>query len=235
MLDEVDAFPFHGDASLAFAAEAARRSGGAYVLLSATPPEGLRRAAERGRLPHARVCVRFHGRPLPVPRRLGVPPLRRWAADGLPPRLRAAVEASLRRGAQLFVFVPHIAAVDPVARRLRAAFPGVDVGGTSSRDEERGDKVLRFRGKELRIIVTTTILERGVTVPKTDVFVLEADNALFDGASLVQMAGRAGRKLEDPGGFVYFCSADWTRSQKAAIRDIRQMNDMAKRKGYLRS
>lgn len=235
VLDEVDAFPFHGDASLAFAAEAARKPGGAYVLLSATPPEGLRRAAERGRLPHARVCVRFHGRPLPVPRRLAMPPLRQWTASGLPPRLRAAVETSLRRGAQLFVFVPHIAAVPGVVRRLEAAFPGVAVGGTSSQDEERGDKVLRFRGKELRVIVTTTILERGVTVPKTDVFILEADNALFDGASLVQMAGRAGRKLEDPSGYVYFCSADWTRSQKGAIRDIQSMNALARKKGYLKS
>ena len=232
VLDEVDAFPFHGDASLAFAAEAARRPGGAYVLLSATPPEELRRAAERGRLPHARVCVRFHGRPLPVPRRLPLPPLRRWAA-ALPPRLRTAAEASLRRGAQLFVFVPHIAAIPGVVRRFAAAFPGVAVGGTSSQDAERGDKVTRFRAKELRILVTTTILERGVTVPKTDVFILDADNALFDGAALVQMAGRAGRKLEDPSGNVYFCSSEWTRSQKGAIRDIRAMNRLARRKGFL--
>jgi competence protein ComFA len=233
VLDEVDAFPYHGDPQLAYAAEHACRAGGAFVLLSATPPPQLRAAAERGRLPHAKVCVRFHRHPLPVPVRLRVPPLRRWAARGLPPRLRAAVAASLRRGAQLFVFVPHIAAIPSVVRLLQAAFPETPIGGTSSKDEERGEKVLQFRGKELQVIVTTTILERGVTVPKTDVFILDADHSLFNGASLVQMAGRAGRKLEDPHGCVYFCSSDWTKAQKAAIRDIRDMNALARKKGYL--
>lgn len=233
VLDEVDAFPFHGDPQLAYAAEAACKASGAFVLLSATPPEHLRRAAERGRLAHAKVCVRFHRRPLPVPRRLAVPPLRRWAAAGLPPRLRAAIEASLRRGAQLFVFVPYISAIEPLVRLLAAAFPDVPVGGTSSKDEARGEKVMQFRGKELRIMVTTTILERGVTVPKTDVFILDADHRMFDSASLVQMAGRAGRKLEDPCGNVYFCSSDWTKGQRTAVRDIQAMNALARKKGYL--
>ncbi len=233
VLDEIDAFPYHGDPQLAYAAEGACRPDGKFVLLSATPPASLRRAASRGRLPHAKVCVRFHGKPLPVPRRLRVPPLRRWAGIALPRPLREAVDASLRRGAQLFVFVPWIAAIDLVVRLLRGAFPDVPIGGTSSKDEERGEKVLSFRERALRIIVTTTILERGVTVPRTDVFVLDADSSLFDGASLVQMAGRAGRKAEDPSGRVLFCSADWTKGQKEAIRDIRSMNELARRRGYL--
>ncbi|HZG56551.1 helicase-related protein, partial [Paenibacillus sp.] len=185
-------------------------------------------------LPYARVCARFHGRPLPVPRRLTVPPLRRWAASGpLPRALRDAAAASLARGAQLFAFVPRVDAVPGVVQRFRDAFPDIAVDGTSSRDEARAEKVSAFRDRTLRVIVTTTILERGVTVPKTDVFVLDADCALFDDASLVQMAGRAGRKAEDPGGFVWFCSADWTAAQKAAIRDVRAMNSEARRKGYL--
>ncbi|HZG57501.1 DEAD/DEAH box helicase, partial [Paenibacillus sp.] len=53
VLDELDAFPYHGDPQLAFAAERARRPGGAFVLLSATPPPALRREALRGRLPYA--------------------------------------------------------------------------------------------------------------------------------------------------------------------------------------
>jgi competence protein ComFA len=233
VLDEIDAFPYHGDPQLAYAAEGACRPGGKFVLLSATPPAALRSAASRGVLPYAKVCVRFHGKPLPVPRRLAVPPLRRWADGALPRPLREAAERSLRRDAQLFVFVPWIAAIDGVVRLLRGAFPDVPIGGTSSKDEERGEKVLSFRERALRIIVTTTILERGVTVPRTDVFILDADSPLFDGASLVQMAGRAGRKAEDPSGNVYFCSADWTKGQKDAIRDIRSMNELARKRGYL--
>lgn len=234
VLDEIDAFPYHGDPQLAYAAERARMPGGAFVLLTATPPAALRRDAKRGLLPHARVCARFHGHPLPVPRRLAAPPLRRWAVSGALPRaLRDAIAGSLARGAQLFLFVPRIDVIPAVLNLLTAAFPDTPIGGTSSKDDERTEKVLAFRDSQLRIIVTTTILERGVTVPKTDVFVLDADSALFDMASLVQMAGRAGRKADDPRGRVWFCSADWTSSQKEAIRDIRSMNAEARRKGYV--
>ncbi|MDF2662993.1 MAG: helicase, partial [Paenibacillus sp.] len=77
------------------------------------------------------------------------------------------------------------------------------------------------------------ILERGVTVPRTDVFILEADSGTFDSAALVQMAGRAGRSKDDPNGRVFFAAAAHTQSQARAIRQIRQMNRLAKRKGYL--
>jgi late competence protein required for DNA uptake (superfamily II DNA/RNA helicase) len=98
----------------------------------------------------------------------------------------------------------------------------------------RTDKVLQFRQLQLRIIVTTTILERGVTVPKSDVFVLEADSPLFQSTTLIQMAGRAGRRADDPYGYVTFCSTEWTRSQREAVRDIRRMNKIALQQGYLR-
>jgi competence protein ComFA len=140
---------------------------------------------------------------------------------------------SLDRGAQLFVFVPQIGSIAGLAASIRAAFPDVRVEGTSSKDEERSGKVEQFRGKEIRIIVTTTILERGVTVPKTDVFIIDAHTPLFDDASLIQMAGRAGRKLEDPQGNVYFCAPEWTKSQWSAVKQIRDMNAMARKKGYL--
>ncbi|MNP72302.1 hypothetical protein D3C76_1688260 [compost metagenome] len=65
-------------------------------------------------------------------------------------------------------------------------------------------------------------------------FVLDADNRLFDEASLVQMAGRAGRSLEDPHGRVVFASPVWNRAQRSARAQIRTMNTIARRKGYLR-
>ena len=93
---------------------------------------------------------------------------------------------------------------------------------------------MRFRRRELRVLVTTTILERGVTIPRSDVFVLDADAPLFDEASLEQMAGRAGRSKDDPHGRVYFCAPHATRAQRAAIRQIREMNALAAARGYIR-
>lgn len=70
-------------------------------------------------------------------------------------------------------------------------------------------------------------------MPRSDVFILDADDRLFDTSSLVQMAGRAGRSKDDPHGRVVYAAAQWTRAQRGAVRQIRRMNRLAKRGGYL--
>lgn len=229
VIDELDAFPFHGDPMLAYAAEAARAPGGRTVYLSATPPPELQRLVRAGRVACAKVPVRYHRHPLPVPELLRIPKTADFVRAGkLPPSLLRRWRTSLARGAQVFVFVPKIALAEPLAALLRRAFKNVPVGATSSRDEDRAGKVLSFRSAELRMLVTTTILERGVTVPRSDVYVLDADSGLFDEASLVQMAGRAGRSADDPAGAVVFAASQKTRAQSGARRQIRRMNRLAR-------
>lgn len=235
ILDEIDAFPFHNNPVLEHAARQACKPGGRFVLLSATPPKPLQAAAAAGRIGCAKVPVRFHRHPLPVPRHLRAAPVEHWLQGGrLPQPLADKLRQSLDRGAQLFLFVPRIKLAAPLVELLRRTFPGYAIHGTSSQDEERADKVMSFRHTDTRVLVTTTILERGVTVPKSDVFVLGADSRLFDEASLVQMAGRAGRSKDDPGGSVWFVSPDRTAAQQGAIRQIVRMNRLAHRNGYLR-
>lgn len=236
VIDELDAFPYHNNPMLQYAAAKCAAPGGYRVLLTATPPAALKRAAAKGKLPHARVPVRYHGHPLPVPVELRIPPVREMIRRGtIPDKLKRAIRSSLSRGAQLFIFVPRIADTGPMAALIgRICPPGTVVGHTSSQDAERTETVMRFRRRELRVLVTTTILERGVTIPRSDVFVLDADAPLFDAASLEQMAGRAGRSKDDPRGRVYFCAPHATRAQRAAIRQIREMNTFAAARGYIR-
>lgn len=234
ILDELDAFPYHNDPQLHYAAEKSCSQTGSRVLLSATPPTELQQLARRGRLAHARVPVRFHRHPLPVPRLLRTPRVGQMLAKlQLTRRLQEAMLFSLKRGAQLFVFVQRISQVERMAKLLQTVLKQPEVAGTSSQDAERADKVQRFRTGEIRILVTTTILERGVTIPRSDVFILDADGQLFDEASLVQMAGRAGRSSEDPNGNVIFCAKERTRSQMMAVHHIKKMNRIARAKGYL--
>ncbi|MCR8645048.1 helicase-related protein [Paenibacillus sp. N1-5-1-14] len=287
IIDELDAFPYHGDPMLAFAADQACKPGGCTLLLSATPPQALQRDCVRGRLPHVKVPARFHGHPLPVPGQLAIPALRRVLRAGqVPPALLTKLRASLARGAQLFLFVPSIAMVEPLVLLLRSALQAGDLSvqatksvsaeqvqshlaspddtvplhkvssnartpkgaeqtashldttltieGTSSKDPLRTEKVQQFRSGEIRILVTTTILERGVTVPKTDVFILDADSKQFDEAALVQMSGRAGRSKDDPAGNVYFAAKERTKAQYAAISQIKSMNKIARKQGFLK-
>ncbi len=236
VIDELDAFPYHNNPMLEFAAQKVCRPTGKYVLLSATPPVHLQKAAKRNALPHVKVPVRFHRHPLPVPKLLRTPSLHKALnSRSIPSSLRKRLQASLDRGAQIFVFVPKIQYVDPLVAVLRGNFPQASVQGTSSRDPDRAGKVREFRAGSVRILVTTTILERGVTIPKSDVFILDADSPLFDSAALVQMAGRAGRSLDDPAGRVVFAASEKTRSQADAVRQIVSMNRIAKKKGYLRA
>ncbi|WP_245996001.1 DEAD/DEAH box helicase [Paenibacillus taihuensis] len=234
IIDEIDAFPYHNDPMLQYAAEKVCKPGGVNVLLSATPPAELRSAARSGCLSHVRVPVRFHRHPLPIPKQISVPPVHKLLKQrSLPRKLVQSLQRSITRGAQLFLFVQQIREVEPLVQQLRSIFPDISIEGTSSKDGDRAEKVLRFRDRTIRLLVTTTILERGVTIPKSDVFILDADGKLFDDASLIQMAGRAGRSSDDPAGRVYFFAPSRTRSQQSAIRQIRMMNRIAKRKGFL--
>lgn len=236
VIDEIDAFPYHNDPMLDYAAKGACKIGGKYIYLSATPPTPLQREAAAGRLPHAKVPARFHGHPLPVPQKLKILTVNRCLQEKkLPPLLVRSLGTSLSRGAQVFLFVSRIKHIDPILELLRKAIANMPIEGTSSVDPERASKVMSFRNREIRLLVTTTILERGVTVPKSDVFILDADSELFDEAALIQMAGRAGRSKDDPAGRVVFAAPQWTRSQSSAVRQIKAMNRIAHKGGYLRS
>lgn len=234
ILDEIDAFPYHGDPMLRYAADKSCLPGASRLLLSATPPRELQLDAKRGSLAHARVPVRYHRHPLPVPELIRSLPVKGMLEAGkLPTPLLNAIRQSLKRGAQLFIFVQRIAQAEPMAALIRAKLQLTAVAATSSQDPDRASKVIQFRNADIRILVTTTILERGITIPKSDVYILDADGRLFDEASLVQMAGRAGRSAGDPCGQVYFFSPERNEAQLRAVRHIRTMNRIARDRGYL--
>ncbi|MGO4538684.1 DEAD/DEAH box helicase [Paenibacillus sp. 2TAB19] len=234
IIDELDAFPFVNDDTLHYAADKSCAPGAVRMLLSATPPLAMQRDAKRGALPHARVPVRYHRHPLPVPKLLRTATVARLLQTRrLPQSLLSELRRSVERGAQLFVFVQRIEQSEPMAGLLRSQLYLAEVAATSSQDDERSAKVKQFREGKIRVLVTTTILERGVTIPRSDVYILDADGRLFDEASLVQMAGRAGRSADDPAGRVFFCSSEHNRSQARAVSHIKSMNRMARKQGYL--
>ena len=73
-------------------------------------------------------------------------------------------------------------------------------------------------------LVTTSILERGVTIKNLQVIVYNADNYLFDSKALIQMAGRVGRKIDAYDGEVVFLGGYNSTSMQEAKRKILQAN-----------
>ncbi|WP_029100303.1 DEAD/DEAH box helicase [Brevibacillus thermoruber] len=239
VLDEADAFPYHNNPVLYRAVSRAVQPGGKTLYLSATPPRYLRKrlVPSAFRFPahsatHVLLPGRYHGFPLPVPRVCTVAALDKRMRQGRPvPPLLDGVKASLAAGRQVFVFVPRVEDVPRVLQYLQARLPdhANAMAGVHAADPEREQKVRLFRDKRHAVMVTTTILERGVTIPRSDVIVVGADAPVFDEASLVQIAGRVGRSADAPEGTVLFIQSHRSTAPYAAIRQIRRMNRLAER------
>jgi competence protein ComFA len=237
IVDEADAFPFQGDPMLEYAIQRALKPGGKRINLTATPTPFMQQEVRSGHVACARIPLRFHGYPLPEPKLMYLPSLGSgaWKA-AMRQKIHSMVGQSLDRGAQLFVFVPSIRDVE----RVRASLDSLQMveperlSGTHSQDPDRSRKVQAFRDGYIRILVTTTILERGITVPKTDVIVWQADSSTFTAESLIQMSGRVGRSVADPVGNVTFVCQAKARPPLLAIREIQTMNQLAKKRGSLK-
>ncbi|MBO8173138.1 MAG: DEAD/DEAH box helicase family protein [Bacillaceae bacterium] len=237
IVDEVDAFPYHNNPLLYRAVDRAQRPGARVIYLSATPPRSLLRSLRQQEGSIVRIPARYHGHPLPVPEIKIRPDLdRRIRNERNMPVLREFLHHVAEEERQAFLFVPYIEEAEKMRRYIASCFPAFREGvcEVHSRHPERAKIVEQFREGMVRVLVTTTIMERGVTVPRTDVIVWRADATVFDEASLVQIAGRAGRSARFPEGRVWFVAEQRTRGQVAAVRHIRQMNRLASQQGLLK-
>lgn len=134
---------------------------------------------------------------------------------------------------RFIVFVPNIAWMLRFEQVLQKTFPTAIFEAVHSADSHREEKVMRMRQQSLDFILTTTILERGVTFPNVDVLVIGAEDRVFTESALVQIAGRAGRSPNYPTGDVYYFHNGQTIAIKRAIKQINQMNKMAKKRGLI--
>ncbi len=234
IIDEIDAFPYHKDPSLPFAAARAAKKEAARVYLTATPRKEERRRIDSGQLESAFVPVRFHGHPLPVPRFMLSNRMKKSLRQNLPPdNFFEWLKHRQQPNRQLLIFVPHVELAGKMEKAiglvLNNQFGLSAVSSVHAADEDREEKVRQFRNKQLNVLITTTILERGVTFPSVDVAVLDAGHSVFDEAALVQIAGRAGRSPDDPDGEVLFFHAGKTNAMVASVRSIQAMNKRAVR------
>ncbi len=94
----------------------------------------------------------------------------------------------------------------------------------TSKSEEKEKIIESFLNEEFKILFSTTVLERGVTIPKVDVLVFNADHFVFDRASLIQMTGRVGRSIKYPYGNAYLLTNSRDRKVLECISLIKKMN-----------
>lgn len=202
-IDEVDAFPYQADRTLHRYVRQAMSPDAALILLSATP------SVRNRLLPTVRLMRRYHGFPLPVPE-LRIPyttnDVLHWLQQHpAKPRL---------------VFVPRVEALKTWQMVLEQY--GLASETVHAADPDRVQKVDQFR-RTTGILLTTTILERGVTLPDVQVAVLDADQS-FSVAALIQISGRVGRSADFPEGEILFFANDRSNAMYQAIHQIKRAN-----------
>lgn len=237
IIDEIDAFPYHADESLQFATNRAAKNVVAKIYLTATPREHLKRKISTNKLNYCFVPLRYHGKPLPTPTLIYEYSLQKQLnKNEVPKTFVAWLKRRKNKNRQLLIFVPTI----KLAKSINSAVTNVlfknqlitqddEVISVHAEDTLREEKIELFREKKIYALITTTILERGVTFPSIDVVVLHAGHTVFDEAALVQIAGRAGRNIKDPTGEVIFIHNGKTNAIVQAVSSIKRMNIRGKK------
>ena len=211
ILDEPDAFPYRGDEVLHGIAQHACI--GHVIYLTATPDNYLLSRVQEGTMRHIVLNKRPHGHDLPVPRLCIYPSivlfwvLLRWInKHTCNPRI---------------IFVPTIKTAS-ILGKILSIFMKCYVCTSESEDRDR--IIYEFKKESNGIMIATTVLERGVTIPKADICVWHANHSVFDEAGLIQMAGRAGRSFTSQEGDVLFLCSEKTELVQLCKEKIEQAN-----------
>ena len=214
VLDEIDAFPFKGNDVLVHLFEASLR--GNCVMMSATPSKEVVAHFKKPGHEILTLRTRFHKHPIPVPvSKIAIGPLKYIT-------LIRQLRIYQKQRKQCFVFVPTVTMSESVYAIVRRFVKNGDY--VSSKREGRAEIIARFKKGKLSYLITTAVLERGITVANLQVIVFGSDNRIYDEAALIQIAGRAGRKAAAPTGDVLFLANQESEGMKRAIKEIRYCN-----------
>lgn len=230
IIDEVDAFPFAANPWLFLAAHNAVKPNGGMIFLTATPGRELLNAVSKGRLAVSYLPLRYHGHLLPMPKvSLVINWRRQLQAGHLPIRVKQMLLHEIKAHQRFLLFVPHVKDLPIVKTALQNDLATSEFVTVHASDPLRQEKVQAMREQKYLFLVTTSILERGVTFPGIDVMILGADDEVFSASALIQMAGRAGRAKERPTGTVCFFVGAMSQRVREALRQIAYMNQKGAR------
>lgn len=230
IVDEVDAFPYAANQALLFATKQAIKKNGGLLMMTATPGPTLLREVRRHKLAVSYLPLRYHGHPLPQIQTQLVTGWRKGLAKGhLPNIVSRQIKEWVQSRQRFLLFVPHVSDLGPVRSVIRAHWPSLKLRTVHAADPDRLAKVQAMRQEDVQALITTTIMERGVTFPGIDLGVLGADDPVFSSSALVQIAGRAGRSAKRPTGKVVFWVDSVSRSVLSAQKQIQKMNRRGRR------
>lgn len=211
ILDEPDAYPFKGNPVLHGIAKTSCK--GHIIYLTATPDQQLLKEVEEEQLTCLSLNVRPHGNPLPIPT------IKIHSHIGMFIHLLHFLRE--HEAKKVIVFMPTIRLANRLGNLLKLF---VEASVCTSQTVNRDQIIERFRKKRKGVMVATTVLERGVTIPGVMICVYYAEHHVFDLSSLIQMAGRAGRTFQEPTGDVLFLQNERSEVSEKCIEILKEAN-----------
>ena len=128
-----------------------------------------------------------------------------------------AVDRELQRDGQVFVVYNRIDSLYSFAERIRPWLDGIEIGVMHAQMSTREIETVlgRFLSGELKVLISTTIIENGIDIPRVNtLLVIHADR--FGLTQLYQLRGRIGRS--DRQAYAYFLVETEIVSEKAQKR-----------------
>ena len=209
ILDEVDAFPLKGDETLMSIALNSCR--GSVVFSTATVDEDLKKILDRRVYKIVQLYRRPSGRSLPVPEV-------RYAGSLI--LLVHLIVLMRNMNGPCILFVSSRKHCRDLYRLLSPFFSCTYVYSDLERREEN---IREFRDGKYRFIISTTVLERGITIPDVSVIIL-SENGIFDESSLIQMLGRVDRGIGASQGKAYILAPRRTPELRKTMKYLKEVN-----------
>ena len=101
---------------------------------------------------------------------------------------------------------------------------GINNKTVSSKTKNVHQLINQLKTKKLDALITTTILERGITVENVQVIILYGNNSIYSSSTLIQICGRVGRNKNYPTGTISIFTPYKTKAIKQCIETIKKDN-----------
>ena len=157
------------------------------------------------------------------------PPLRRPIKTHLAPLdheiIRSAILQEVDRGGQIFYIVPRIKGIEDVAEKLKVMIPNVKllIAHGQMNEGELENAMLAFNAGEADILLSTTIVESGLDIPRVNTILIE-DSHKFGLSQLYQLRGRVGRSGVQAHAWLFYPNNeklnDTSRKRLKAIKEF---------------
>lgn len=204
ILDEMDAFPYANNEVLQNMLKGSIK--GNYISMSATLSTS----------PNLQMTKRYHGYPLDLPKCYLTGTLIMYLCT------IKLIWSFKRAKKPVLVYVPTVKLTTVVHKYL--SFFKINCSPVSSKTANITSLIDKLKAHQLDALITTTILERGITIDNVQVIILFGDNQIYQTSTLIQICGRVGRKPNHPTGSITIFSSYKTKAIKQCLETIKKDN-----------